>query len=234
MTVHTAPEVGAVAAGRWSVIAELVRSGGLSRVIRWQPAAGGCAAAAVLLAWRGDTTGPVDLLRGPLLLVVLGAAFVVDDPGTRVVEAVPVPWRFRLTVRILVSLLIVCCACAALGAVLVNDVRIGAGVGLEGVTILAVGLAIAALAVRYAGVDEPGVWGAPTVLGLVVALTFLPSQWALMVPAGPQWSSAHLRWALVLVIAAAVIVAAARDPAARRPALSRLGRPWLASTQATR
>jgi hypothetical protein len=222
MTLHTAPAVGAAPAGRWSVAAELVRSGALSRAIRWEPAAGGCAAAAVLLAWRHDTTGSVDLLRGILLLVVLGAVFVVDDPGTRVVEAVPVPWHFRLTVRIVVALLIVGCAGTALGAFLVDDVQIGAGVGLEGVTILAVGLAVAAVAVRYAGVDEPGVGVAPTVLGFVVALAFVPSRWALMVPAGPQWSAAHLRWALVLVIAAAVIVAAARDPAARRRALSRL------------
>jgi hypothetical protein len=95
-------------------------------------------------------------------------------------------------------------------------------VGLEAVTILAVGLAVAAIAVRYAGVDEPGVGAAPTVLGFVVALAFVPSRWALMVPTGPQWSAAHLRWALLLVIAAAMIVAAARDPAARRPGLSRL------------
>lgn len=213
--------VGAIPVRRGSVAAELLRSGALWRAIRWQPGVAGCAAAGLLLAWRHDTTGQLGLLRVLLLLVVLGAVFVLDDPGARVVEAVPVPWRFRLTVRILISLLVVGIAFSACWAVLGTDVRLGAGVGLEGVTILAIGLAAAAVAMRCSGVAEPGIGAAPIALGFVGAAAFVPPRWALMVSPGPQWADAHLRWALVLVVAAAVVVAAARDPAARRPRVLR-------------
>jgi hypothetical protein len=147
--------VGAIPARRGSVAAESVRAAGLWRAIRWQPAAGGCAAAAVRLAWGDDTTGQLGLLRGLLLLVLLGVVFVLDDPGARVVEAVPVPWCFRLTLRSMVSLLIVGVTYMVLWVLLGNDVRIRAGVGLEVVTILAVGPTDAAVAVRYAGACCP-------------------------------------------------------------------------------
>jgi len=201
---------------RASVAAELVRSGALRRAIRWEPAVAGCAAAGALLAWRHDTPAPLGLLRGLSLAVVLGVLFVLDDPAARMIEAAPMPWRYRLTLRVLVALGIAGPAFLALGAVLAPDVGIGAGVGLEVATVLAIGLAGAAVAFRFWEVDAPGLVTAPIVLGFLGGLALVPPRWALIVVPGPQWPAAHLRWAGVLIAAAVLVALASRDPAARR------------------
>ena len=206
---------------RASVAAELVRSGALRRAVRWEPALAGCAAAVALLVWRHDTPAPLALLRGLSLVVVLGVLFVLDDPAARIVEATPVAWRYRLTLRVVVALVIAGPTFLALGAVLAPAVGIGAGVGVEVATVLAIGLAGAAIAFRYWAVDEPGLATAPIVLGFVGALALVPPRWTLIVVPGPQWPAAHVRWAGVLLAAAVLVVLASRDPAARRPGASR-------------
>ena len=147
---------------------------------------------------------------------MLGVLFVLDDPAARIIEATPVSWRYRLTLRALVALMIAGPAFLALDAVLAPGVGIGVGVGVEAATVLAIGLVGAAVAFRYWDVCEPGLVTAPIVLGFVGALAFVPARWALVVGPGPQWPAAHLRWAGVLLAAAGLLVAASRDPAAHR------------------
>ena len=219
MSTPTAVAVRAEVRGRLSVAAELTRSGALRRAVRWEPAAVGCVAGAALLAWRHDAAAPVDVLRGVSLVVVLGLLFVLDDQAARTVAAVPVMWRHRLALRLLVALAIAGPAFVVLCGVLMPGASTGSGAGLEVATLLCVGMAAAAVAFRYFGVDEPGLVAGPVTLGVVGLLAFVPTRWALLVTPGPDWAAAHLRWAGLLVVAAALLLVASRDPGARRRAV---------------
>jgi fluoroquinolone transport system permease protein len=201
---------------RLAVTAELARTGALRRAIRWEPAVAGCVIAALVVVWRQGEVPAAALLRVASLIVLLGLAFVLDDPAARLLDAVPTPWRYRFGLRVIVASGIAAGAFAAACGVVRPDLRGGVGVALEAATTLGIGLLAAVAALRYWGVAEPGVAAGPVIVGFVVMLNALPSSWAMFSDTGPQWAGAHLRWTAMLVVAVVLLVGASSDPARRR------------------
>jgi hypothetical protein len=202
--------------GRLAVAVELARAGALRRAIRWEPAAGGCAIAAVLVFVREDAADRVVVLRAAVVVVLVGALFVLDDRAAQVLDAVPTTWRYRLTLRVLVALAITGAAFTVLATTVALRIGTSAGVALEEAALLGAGLAAAATAQRRWGVDEPGIVGGVFTFGFAAGLVALPRRWAMLVSPGPQWSSAHLRWAGLLVVVAVALVAVSADAARAR------------------
>jgi hypothetical protein len=95
------------------------------------------------------------------------------------------------------------------------------GLTVEMVAMMMTGMAIAALATRWVPEGLGGVAAGPTLLVLLGAAAFLPYRWTLFPDSlgDPQWSAAHARWAVILVLATVLFVYFSRDPAARRPGL---------------
>lgn len=200
-----------------AVTAELVRGGALRRVVRWQPAVAalvvGCA---LLLRNAGgvhDQAGAVALLRGIGAVTVLGAVFVLDDAARRFAEPTQLSARYRLLVRVSIALIGIGVGFTGASVVLRAHVAAAelAGVALELLAATLLGLAVAAVAARRQGVDEPGVLTAPVVVGGLMAAQFLPQRWALLSPPGAGWAAAHGRWALLLVVAVVCLAVASRD-----------------------
>jgi hypothetical protein len=148
--------------------------------------------------------------------MLLGIVFILDDAAARLLEAVPFAWRCRFGVRVFVALGIAAGGFAAMYAVIDPGVTGGLGVAVEAAAVLGVGLIAAATALRYWGVDEPGVVAGPVTLAFVGMLVSLPKPWPLIVDRGPDWQLAHLRWAAVLLVTVVFLVGASRDPASRR------------------
>ena len=93
------------------------------------------------------------------------------------------------------------------------------------------GSLIALALVRWREVDEPGAVTAPLVLALGLLLPRLPRWAALATEPGPGWTDAHLRWAVVLVLAVAAGAAAVSDPGRGRMSLPRHPRrAWASSS----
>ncbi len=201
-----------------SVAGELVRTGYLLRSLRPVPlVAGAVAAAAVLVLHHGGALTGVTSVRVVGLVLALGCGFLLDDPAAPTLQPSPYPLARRLWLRI---------ACAAavvvplwsVGLILllpraVDRRPVALGLTVELAAGLTVVWAVAAWG-RRRGVDEPGVATAPALLGLVFLATMNP-QVRLLVGPGPHWVAAHLRWAALLGVAAALLVLAMRDPAAR-------------------
>jgi hypothetical protein len=204
------------APGRLAIVAELARSGALRRALRWEPAAAACVLAAALIAWRAGAAPPLVLLRATSLVMVLGIVFILDDRAARLLEAVPFSWRCRFGLRMIVAVGIAAGCFAAMYAVIDPGVTGGLGVAVEAAAVLGVALMATVAALRYWGVDEPGVVAGPVTLAFVGMLVSLPKAWPLIVDRGPDWQPAHLRWSAVLLVTVVSLVGASRDPASRR------------------
>jgi len=202
-----------------SVAAELIRTGHLVRSLRLAPlVVGAVAVAATLLLHHGGPPSGIVPVRLVGLILALGGGFVLDDAAAPTLQASPYPLARRLGLRI-------GCAAAVVvplwTLVLVRLLPPGAGrvslaLGLTVELLAATAVVWAAAAWgRRRGLDEPGVATAPVLLGLVFLGGVHPTA-RLLVGPGPQWFAAHLRWAAVLVCAAALLALAMRDPAARR------------------
>jgi hypothetical protein len=207
---------------RGAVTANLLRSGALIRVARWQLAVLGCALGWTVLLREVDGVhdGPagVGLLRAVGSIVVLGTLFLFDDPSRRFIEPLQMTARYWLAIRLTIALGFVAIgytvACVGLSASV--DVVDVAGVALELASAALLGLAVAAGMARWQGIDEPGVGTAPVVVSAFIAAQLLPPRFALLPPPGPDWAAAHARWAVLLVLAAVCLALASRDRVARR------------------
>ena len=204
-----------------SVALELIYRGHLVRSLRLAPLGAGAVAVVVFLAAR--RTGHPDVttnLRLLGLVLALGSGFVLDDAAASTLQASPYGLARRVWLRIGCAVAVIAPLWAVLLARLLPSapttgrLTLGFGLTVELAAALAFVWAVAAWA-RRRGIDDPGVITAPALLALLflaVALQRAP----MLVGPGPQWTAAHLRWAVVLAGAAALLGAATRDPAARR------------------
>jgi hypothetical protein len=206
----------AVGGAQLTVARELLRTGYLVRSLRSSPlVVAGVTVAAILALHPAPVTG-VGPARVVVLILVLGSGFAFDDPAAPTLQASPYPLARRFWLRI------GCAAAVTIALWTVALVRLlPPAPPLERMS-LALGLTVellAALSVVWAsaawgrrrGVHEPGPATAPVLIGLLF-VTLLQEQAPLFVGPGPQWLAAHLRWAAVLALGAALLAAAMRDP----------------------
>ncbi|KUN08234.1 ABC transporter [Streptomyces yokosukanensis] len=198
------------------------------RMLPWRAlgAAGAVGLLPVALARvSGARPGPLEtlvLVRGAVLALALGLAFLLDDPARH--TTAPVPARRALRVALRAALV---APVAALWWTAVLLLAPGSGrppvgdVTLEAATACVLAVAAATVALRHFDEPEPGRGVATTLLaGAVLAPLLLPARWALFVaPADPRWAAAHERWAWVLAGAVVVGAAQLREPLVRRPVL---------------
>ena len=196
----------------------------LVRAVRWQPVLVVAGLTALLLWWQWgdleDATVAIWLLRGVALMLAAALPFGLDDGSRATLAASPTP----LSSRTAGPLLLVVLPAASVWAVACWVVsRPGADVPVGGLTLeaLALGASSTALALslcRWRDVTDPGALTAPVVVALGLVLPQLPRWAAIVVPPGPGWESAHLRWLAVLAAAVLVAGVATSDPGRSWPA----------------
>jgi hypothetical protein len=196
----------------------------LLRSLRWQPVLVSVLTSALLLWWwqHGVTAAPdsaVLRLRIVALLLAVGVGFALDDQTRPTVAAVPTPLWWRIVVRLIgvaaPATLAWCASLAWVGWRVHGDLP-AATLTLEAAALAALVLAVAGGLARWRSTSEPGAVTAPAMLALGLILPQLPRRVALVVPPGPAWDPAHVRWAVLLTIAVAVLALSLRDPAAPR------------------
>lgn len=208
--------------GRHRVLGELVAAGPLVRGTRWQPVLAGWAATGGVLAWKADeatdATTRATLLRIVAVILVASVVNLVDDDAADLLAPVPTSLAWRSGVRLTLAGAAVAVPWG--GALLtVPPAPLTAALSLECAAMTCVGLALARSAARWTSAREAGLAAGPAVLGAAVATALLPSQWALFTPPGAGWGQAHLRWAMVLGVAVAVLAWTMRDPGHRGTAI---------------
>jgi len=203
-----------------SVAWELVRRGHLVRSVRLAPF--GPAAVAVvtfLVARRGGTDDVIGDLRLLGLLLALGSGYVLDDGAAVTLQASPYSLARRLWLRIGCATAIVAPLWTAMLAYLLPSApagdrwAVGLGLTVELAAVVAVVLAVAAWG-RRRGVEHPGIITTPVLLASLFLAASI-SRAPLLIGPGPQWTSAHVRWSVVLVVATGVLLVGMLDPAAR-------------------
>lgn len=204
-----------------SVAYELVRSGHLVRSLRLAPFAAGAVAVVAFVAARLDgTPDTLGDLRVVGLLLALSSGYVLDDGAAVTLQASPYGLARRLWLRIgcavafVIPLWTAALVYAIPSAPAGDRWTLGFGVTVELAAVLTVAWAVAVWG-RRSGFEHPGIVTTPVLLAsLLVAASV--SRAPMLVGPGPQWTEAHVRWAVVLVAAAGALVAGMRDPAARR------------------
>ena len=202
----------------------------LLRAVRWQPVPVVAGLVALLLWWWwGDLADPAValwLLRGVALLLAAAVPFGLDDSSRGTLAASPTPLSSRtvgaLLVVVLPAAMVWTATCWAVS-------RQATGLPLAGLTLEAMALAIASTAAalalsRWRDTTEPGALTAPVVIALGLVLPQLPRWAAVIVPPGPDWQVAHLRWLVVLATGLAVASVAVADPGRSWPARGRADR----------
>ena len=192
------------------------------RAMRWQPLPLAVLATVLLLWWRDPrSVSPAEVVwevRAAALLLAAGVAGAWDDRTRATVSAVPVPLWLRSGVRLLLLLV----PAATAWAVLVTwvDRRVDGSLpslalSLEAGVVASVVVATTAVLARWPGLPDPGVAAGPLLAGFAFGVPGLPDRLALAPLPGPGWETAHLRAAVVLVVAVVALTVAVRDPAAR-------------------
>jgi hypothetical protein len=175
------------------------------------PAAGMAGAATAGAA----TAGAATLLRVVAVVLATGVVALVDDAAANVLAPAPVTLAWRSGVRFATAAL----AVAVPWSVALLWVRPGylaAGLTLECAALTAVALTVTVGVARWSDAREPSVVAGPAVLGAAAFGALLPQRWAMFATPGSGWAVAHARWAVVLVVAVALLAVLVRDPAARR------------------
>jgi hypothetical protein len=86
-----------------------------------------------------------------------------------------------------------------------------AALTLEAAALVAVAFVLAASGLRFATDGSAGTFAAPALLILLAILWFMPHRVALILtPTDPHWTSAHHRWAALLIAAVIGFVSASR------------------------
>jgi hypothetical protein len=203
-----------------SVAWELLRSGHLVRSLRLAPFGAGAAAVVVLLvARRSGTHDVIGDLRVLGLLLALGNGYVLDDGAAVTLQASPYGLARRLWLRIGFAAAVVTPLWMAMLTRLLPSApasdrsAVGLGLTVELAAVLAVVWAVAAWG-RRRGVEHPGIITTPVLLASLFLAASI-SRAPMLAGLGPQWTPAHVRWSIILVGAAGLLVAAMRDPAAR-------------------
>ena len=155
--------------------------------------------------------GALGTVRAMALILVVGSLALLDDPSARQVSAVPLPLAWRALLRLAGAGIL------ALGPVFGIGVWTGPampGVLVEAATVL-VWACCGCLALdRTVGQLEPSFQVSAGVLLVAPALLALPASAALLVPLGPAWHAAHVRWLLLLAAGVLATTYLLRDPAA--------------------
>jgi hypothetical protein len=194
------------------------------RSVGWPPAL-----AAVLVVtgltvwWRGafDALGSaVTIVRVAAVLLALGAGFVLDDAAAPSVAASPTPLWWRRMIRYGIAAVFVLPAWATLiGYAYQRQPEVPAArLTLELTVLVICGLATAGAAARWFDTNHPGTTAALSVLGFVLLAAYLPPRFGLFAsPGSSAWGPSALRWAGVLAVLLAVLVASSHDPARPSP-----------------
>lgn len=191
--------------------------------MRWQPLAVVTATLLGVLAWRAHSVDTVnaamDLLRLVTVPLAGAAVFVLDDSALKLVSATPMSWARRLSLRVAVgsgwATLVWLVVLMVVAAHVTMPIHAVAGVALESAALVTVGQSVAAIGLRWADTDEPGVLGCGAVVATAVGLLFLSRRVEFYGPTGPGWADAHERWAALLGVAVLTLAVAATDPAVR-------------------
>ena len=189
-------------------------------------------AALVLLAATASSlehdTAAVMVLRGLAVVLAATLALAVDESAAELLDATATSFRRRVADR----LRLLAPAAAGLWAAALALVAHRGGtvpeaaLTLELLALVAVGLALPSALRRWRRVAEPALVTGPVLLGLLLGAAYLPRRLT-MLPlsaADASWGEAHLRWALLLVVAAGALAAALADPATARTRGLRLRR----------
>ena len=198
----------------------------LPRLCRWPLLAGGSLVAWALTGWRaGDVTtevGAVWLLRFVVVVGCLAAVFALDDPSQNMTEPLVATRRSLMSGRLAVAVGVV--VVATLPAVLAVGGLLDAGVGwglvLEAFGVLALLCALSLTLQRRWRITEPAQYLVLGVLLIGVADQTTAGRWPLLAGPGEQWADAHVRWAVLVAVAVAVVGWQLRDPASRAVRLS--------------
>jgi hypothetical protein len=209
-------------------------------MVRWKPTLGGAVVGFFILyqssgPWATGSMPAIMPIRMAALLLCLGVAFVLDDPASVTVASAPFSLRYRRSLRLMVVAPIIAAAWAGqLAFVVVHTTNLlhrdaeGLvpvwGLTLEMVAMMMTGLAIAAAATRWVPEGLGGVAAGPALLVVLGATLYLPDRWALVLGSvdDPQWQAAHIRLAVIAVLATLALLYFSRDPAA--PPTFRFGR----------
>lgn len=190
----------------------------LSRALHWQPLAATGATGVVLGALLPAGDEPSAVMRARFVAAAMGAAaaYLADDDAAAVLASSPSPRRFRGGLRVVVALIAGYC-CWALGAV-IGARRAGgwslvSSLSLDAVTLLALGLAAAAVASRRLGERGCAVAAAPLLFGLLLVSAQLPRRWSLL--GDPTDGGVRGRWLVLLVAAFLAVGWWLADPARR-------------------
>lgn len=180
------------------------------------------AAALVAGSWQAldHDSAAVLVLRGVAVLLATALAWTVDEPPAQLLDATPTPLRHRLAARLAL------CGALVVPAWLVamaTATSAGADVPvtmltLELATLAVLGLTVPMALRRWWQNSEPALVTGPVLLGALLAAAHLPRSLVLLPgsPADPAWAAAHGRWALVLLVSAALLARALTDPATAR------------------
>ncbi|MFF3330195.1 ABC transporter [Streptomyces sp. NPDC002888] len=158
------------------------------------------------------------VLRIVALAGVLGLAFLLDDPARHTTTGVPVRRPVRAGLRLaLVAPLAALWWTAALFLIPAGSRPPAAFLTLEALGLAACALALPAIAIRFTREAEPG-RGTAFWLGIAtLAVGLVPDRWGLFLAEGtPQWGPAHVRWAVLLGVAAAMWAMSLPEPLRRR------------------
>ncbi|HEX2809263.1 MAG TPA: hypothetical protein VHN80_24120 [Kineosporiaceae bacterium] len=157
---------------------------------------------------------PLGYVRLALVALAAGAAYVLDEPAAAAVDAVPCTRRRRTAARATAVVAPYSVWAGGISALeLRNAVTPVGSLLVEGAGVLALAVALAA-GLRLAGHTQPGEIVA-SVLGAAVlaVLIFNPPPRSMpLFPVGDGWAASTALWSCLTVIAAALTIAASRDP----------------------
>lgn len=184
---------------------------------------GAVALVAVTTPLVHDQSSGVLALRVVALLLATAGAFAADEASALLLDAVPTTLGQRVAARWVACAAVVLPVWVAALAVVASR---GGRPPLAALTLELAALALVALAVpmalrRWWRVAEPAVIAGPLLLTALIAAAQLPEHLALLAPAvdAPSWRDAHVRWAAIAALFAALLLRAIHEPCRSRFAL---------------
>ncbi|WP_078947948.1 hypothetical protein [Streptomyces griseus] len=158
------------------------------------------------------------VLRMVALFGALGLAFLLDDPARHTTTGVPVRRPLRAGLRLtLVAPFMAAWWTAALFLIPAASRPPAGFLTLEALALAACALALPATAIRFTTETEPGRIAAFWLGITSLAACLVPDKWGLFVAEGTgEWDTAHMRWAVLLGLAAVLWATCLPEPLRRR------------------